>query len=181
MGVWEKQKAVGEMGEKVGSNCSINTIGSGRTSSIGKISVKVLVIFTQPAASAKISVRKGQREKMYQSQKPFSINWSSSRSSSSSSSRLQTRVHFSHSSLDPNPIHQQHALALLTISPLPQSEMDGNGKCILILLRMYFNFVENVFLLFFNCISHRFAIIFLHNSFSRRLYHSGVELPIISS
>ena len=27
------------------------------------------------------------------------------------------------------------------------------------------DFFENVFLLFFNCISHRFAIIFLHNSF----------------
>ena len=44
-------RAVGETRREVGSNCSINTISSGRISSIGKITISVLVIFTQPAGS----------------------------------------------------------------------------------------------------------------------------------
>ena len=46
-------RAVGEMRREEGSNCncSINTISSGRISSIGKITISVLVIFTQPAGS----------------------------------------------------------------------------------------------------------------------------------
>ena len=87
---------------------------------------------------------------------------------------FRRRVHFSTCPLGPNSI-QQHTLALLTISASTRSQMAANGiwECTL-----------------FNFISHRSAIVFLLTGlqlyfstivFSNRLYHSGVELPIVSS
>ena len=47
---------------------------------------------------------------------------------------------------------------------------------------MYSNFSRQCISRVFNCISHRLVVVFLNNSFfSRCLYHSGIELPIISS
>ena len=98
-------------------------------------------------------------------------------SSSFSSSIFQTKGTFLNLPTRPKLDSAAYACALnhLCINSLPGSQMAGNGiwECTL-----------------FNFISHRSAIVFLLTGlqlyfstivFSRLLYHSGVELPIVSS
>ena len=99
--------------------------------------------------------------------------WSSSWSSSFSSSTFQTGT-FLRQPTRPKLDSAACAPTLnhLCISHTPQSEMDGNVFSIF--SRIYFSSFSIVFLTGLQ--SYISTIVF-----SRRLYHSGVELPIVSS